>query len=176
MESFFFHAPFRESEEAMDQLISYISRFFMIIGGLALLLLVLLATGNVTMRLLHVPFAGTYEVVSFLGALVTAGALGHTQRRKDHIRVDILTDRFSPRVKRILDGISDGLAAALFAVASWQVYRWGEKLRQSGELSETLQLRYYPFVYGVAAGFALLTLVLVLQMFWVVLHKAEGEE
>jgi TRAP-type C4-dicarboxylate transport system permease small subunit len=161
---------------SMDQIIGYISRFFMIIGGVALLLLVLLATGNVTLRLFHIPFAGTYEIVSFLGALVTAGALGHTQRRKDHIMVDILTDRFPPLVKRILDAVSDGLASVLFGIASWQVYRWGQTLKENGELSETLQLKYYPFVYGVAAGFALLSLVLLLQMCRAVLRKAEGEK
>jgi TRAP-type C4-dicarboxylate transport system permease small subunit len=158
----------------MDQLTSYLSRFCMIVGGVALLLLVLLATGNVAMRLFHVPFAGTYEIVSFLGALVTAGALAHTQRRKDHIMVDIVTDRFPPLAKRLLDAVSDGLAALLFGIAAWQVYQWGEKLRVSGELSETLQLRYYPFVYGVAAGFGLLTLVLVLQMLRAILRKEEA--
>ena len=160
----------------MEKLLSGLSRFFMIIGGVSLLLLVLLATGNVALRLFRIPYAGTYEIVSFLGALVTAGALAHTQRRRDHIMVDILTDRFPPLVRRMIGALSDALAALLFGIAGWQVWKWGEQLRESGELSETLQLRYYPFVYGVAAGFALLTLVLVTQMFWAVLHKAEGEE
>jgi TRAP-type C4-dicarboxylate transport system permease small subunit len=160
----------------MDQLVSYLSRFFMIVAGIALLLLVLLATGNVALRLFQLPFAGTYEIVSFLGALVTAGALAHTQRRRDHIMVDILTERFPPLARRLLDAVSDGVAAVLFGIASWQLYAWGEKLRISGELSETLQLRFHPFVYGVAAGFALLTLVLFLQMFRAILRKAEGEE
>jgi TRAP-type C4-dicarboxylate transport system permease small subunit len=159
----------------MDQLIGYLSRFFMIVGGAALFLLVLLATGNVTLRLFHIPFAGTYEIVSFLGALVTAGALAHTQRRRDHIMVDILTDRLPPLAKRLLDAVSDALAALLFGIAAWQLYAWGEKIRTSGELSETLQLRFYPFVYGVAAGFALLTLVLVMQMLRAILRKSEGE-
>jgi TRAP-type C4-dicarboxylate transport system permease small subunit len=157
----------------MERIIGYLSRFCMIVGGIALLLVVLLSTGNVTMRLFSIPFAGTYEVVSFLGALVTAGALAHTQRRRDHIMVDILTDRFPPLVKRLLDVVSDALAALLFGIASWQIFAWGNKLRESGELSETLQLKFYPFVYATAAGFALLTLVLVMQMFRVILRKDE---
>ena len=157
----------------MELLTSYLSRFFMIIAGIALFLLVLLATGNVTMRIFGIPFAGTYEVVAFLGALVTAGALAHTQRRRDHIMVDIITDRFPPLVKRLLDAVSDALAAMLFGIASWQIYVWGNKLRESGELSETLQLRFYPFVYATAAGFALLTLVLMMQMFRAILRKDE---
>jgi len=160
----------------MDLLVSYLSRFCMVVAGVALLLLVLLASGNVAMRLFGIPFAGTYEIVSFLGALVTAGALAHTQRRRDHIMVDILTDRFPPTIKRLLDAVSDALAALLFGIASWQIYAWGEKLRESGELSETLQIRFYPFVYATAAGFALLTLVLLLQMFRAVLRNGEGEQ
>ena len=159
----------------MEQLIGYLSRAFMVIGGVALLLLVLLASGNVGMRLFHVPYAGTYEIVSFLGALVTAGALAHTQRRRDHIMVDILTDRFPALIKRILDAVSDLLAAVLFGIASWQVWRWGDSIRINGELSETLQLKFYPFVYATAAGFGLLTLVLVIQMLRAVLRKSEGE-
>jgi TRAP-type C4-dicarboxylate transport system permease small subunit len=157
----------------MELIIGYLSRFCMIVGGIALLLLVLLATGNVTMRLFGIPFAGTYEIVAFLGALVTAGALAHTQRRRDHIMVDILTDRFPPLVKRLLDAVSDLLAACVFGIASWQIAVWGGKLRVSGELSETLQLKFYPFVYATAAGFGLLTLVLVLQMFRAILRQEE---
>ena len=160
----------------MDTIVSYISRFFMIVGGISLLLLVFLATSNVALRIFSLPFAGTYEIVSFLGALVTAGALAHTQRRRDHIMVDIITVRFPPPAKRFLELVSDALAALLFGIASWQVWKWGDQLRENGELSETLQLKYYPFVYGVSAGFALLTLVLLLQVLSSILRKREDEE
>ena len=69
----------------------------MIIGGLAVLALMILATGNVVLRIFHAPFRGTYEIVGFLGAVVIAFALGYTQKRKDHIVVDILTERFSKK-------------------------------------------------------------------------------
>lgn len=160
----------------MDTIVSYISRFFMIVGGISLLLLVFLATSNVALRIFSLPFAGTYEIVSFLGALVTAGALAHTQRRRDHIMVDIITVRFPPLAKRLLELVSDALAALLFGIASCQVWKWGDQLRENGELSETLQLKYYPFVYGVSAGFALLTLVLLLQVLSSILRKREDEE
>lgn len=158
----------------MDRFVGYLSKGFMCIGGVALLVLVVLATANVVFRLLHIPFAGTYEVVSFLGALVTAAALAHTQRRRDHIMVDILTDRFPPGVKRWLDALSDAITAVLFGVIAWQIWAWGNNLKLSGERSETLQLVYYPFVYGVAAGFALLSLVLLIQLAQALLHREEG--
>ncbi|NCA88335.1 MAG: TRAP transporter small permease [Gammaproteobacteria bacterium] len=146
------------------ELLDYLSRAFMVIGGIALGLLVLLATANVAARLLGLPFAGAYEVVAFLGALVTASALAYTQLRRDHIMVDIITCRYPPLIKRGVDALSDLLALSLFGILTWQVWMWGDKIRLAGERSETLQLSFHPFIYGVAVGFGLLTLVLALQM------------
>ena len=159
----------------MDRLISYLSRAFMLVGGMALLLLVLLATGNVALRLFRLPFAGTYEIVSFLGALVTAGALAHTQRKKDHIVVDIISEKFPGLLKKLLNGVNYLLTALLFGVAAWQLYVWAEKIRSAGELSETLQIKFHPFIYGVAAGFGLLALVIFLDLLKLLLHKGEEE-
>jgi len=159
----------------MDRLISYLSRAFMLVGGMALLLLVLLATGNVALRLFRLPFAGTYEIVSFLGALVTAGALAHTQRKKDHIVVDIISEKFPGLLKKLLNGVNYLLTALLFGIAAWQLYVWAEKIRSAGELSETLQIKFHPFIYGVAAGFGLLALVIFLDLLKLLLHKGEEE-
>lgn len=160
----------------MERFVNFLSRLLLVVGGVALVLLVLLATANVASRVFQIPFAGTYEIVSFLGALVTACALPFTQLRRDHIMVDIVTERFPPRVKRVLAAVSDLLTALLFGVLSWQVFLWGENIRLAGEKSETLQLAFHPFIYGVAVGFGLLTLVLVLQMFQVFRRTGEPVE
>lgn len=160
----------------MERFLSIISKSFMVLGGTALLALVLLATGNVALRITAEPFAGTYEIVSFLGAVVIAGALAHTQRRKDHIVVDILSEKFPAPVKRVLDAVNYAITCVLFGIVSWQVWVWGDKLRESGELSETLQFTYYPFVYVVAAGFAALTGVLFLDFMKALLRGREDGE
>ncbi|MEK6778634.1 MAG: TRAP transporter small permease, partial [Candidatus Deferrimicrobiota bacterium] len=60
----------------LERLSALLRKLMMILGGAALLALTLLATSNVALRIVRVPVSGTYEVVSFLGAIVTAGALG----------------------------------------------------------------------------------------------------
>src|SRR4030065_2718477 len=117
----------------------------MIAGGVSLLALTLLATMNVALRIFRVPVSGTYEIVSFLGAIVTAGALGYTQKRKDHIVVDLLSDKFPAKVKRVLDLVSYALILVFFSVVSWQTFVYGKRLLLTGELSETLQIAYSPF-------------------------------
>jgi TRAP-type C4-dicarboxylate transport system permease small subunit len=146
--------------ELLDKLNDWLNRILLILGGIAVLALMLLATGNVVMRIFHLPFRGTYEIVGFLGAVVIAFSLGYTQKRKDHIVVDILTEKFSKRTNRILNLFNYLVTMIFFGIVSWQVFVWGIKIWRGGELSETLKVIFYPFVLSVGLGFAVLSLVL----------------
>lgn len=147
----------------------------MIAGGVSLLALTLLATMNVALRIFRVPVSGTYEVVSFLGAIVTAGALGYTQKRKDHIVVDILSEKFPAPVKRVLDRVNYALILVFFSVVSWQTFVYGKRLLRTGELSETLKIAYSPFVFLVGIGFAVLALTIFLDLIETFLPRREKE-
>jgi TRAP-type C4-dicarboxylate transport system permease small subunit len=148
----------------LERASALLRKLLLIAGGAALLALTLLATTNVALRIVRAPVGGAYEVVSFLGAIVTAGALGHTQKRKGHIVVDILSDRFPGPVKRALDAASHGVTLVLFSIVSWQTFVYGRRLWRTGELSETLKIAYYPFVFLVCLGFAVFALTLLLDL------------
>ncbi len=148
----------------IERIASVLRKVLMIAGGVSLLALTLLATANVALRIFRAPVGGAYEVVSFLGAIVTAGALGYTQKRKDHIVVDILSDKFPDPVKRGFDRVSYILMFLFFSIVSWQTFVYGKRLAQTGELSETLKIAYYPFVFLVSAGFAVLALTILLDL------------
>jgi TRAP-type C4-dicarboxylate transport system permease small subunit len=153
----------------LERLSELLRKGMMIVGGVSLLAITLLATMNVALRMFQVPVSGSYEVVSFLGAIVTAGALGYTQKRKDHIVVDILSDKFPSKVKRVLDRVSYLLILVFFSIVSWQTFVYGKRLMRTGELSETLKIAYYPFVFLVGIGFAVLALTSFLDLietFW----------
>lgn len=152
----------------IERIASGLRRILMAAGGAALIALVLLATGNVALRVVRVPLGGAYEVVAFLGAIVIAGALGHTQKRKDHIVVEILSGKFPPGVKRVLDGVGYAVSAVLFGIVTWRVFALALTIQRSGELSETLKLPFHPFVYAVAAGFAVFVLTLLLDLVGVI--------
>lgn len=141
----------------VDAFNRFCNKILLFLGGISVLLLMLLATGNVVLRIFHLPFRGTYEIVSFLGAVVIAFSLGYTQKRKDHIVVDILTERFSQPVKDIVDKVAYLAITLFFGIVSWQLYVWGMKIWESSEVSETLKIVFHPYVFMVAIGFALLS-------------------
>jgi len=155
----------------LEKIRNLLDKVFLVLGGVAVLTLMALATGNVCFRIFGMPYRGAYELVAFLGAVVTAFALGYTQRKKSHIVVDILTGTFSDGVKKALDGISYTIGMVFFALISWVIFKWGIRIAGSGEVSETLKIAYYPFIYAVAAGFGFLCLTLILDLLHTVLKK-----
>lgn len=147
----------------LEKISNILNKVLMILGGIAVLSLMTIATGNVTMRIFQLPFRGAYEIVAFSGTIVIAFALGYTQKKKDHIVVDILTQKFPEKVNRILDGANYLITTIFFGIVSWQVYIWGMKIWRSGELSETLKIPFHPFIFSVAAGFAVFSLTLIID-------------
>lgn len=143
--------------KSLEMFNDFINKISMVLGGISLLALMLLATGNVVLRVFHMPFSGTYEIISFLGAVIISFALGYTQKKKDHIVVTILTERFPKKLQRIVGGFADLVIMIFFGVVAWQVYVWGMKIYASHEVSETIKMAFYPFVFAVAAGFTLLS-------------------
>ena len=148
----------------LDKIDNLLGRILLVMSGAAVLALMLLATGNVVLRIFHVPFRGTYEIVSFLGAIGVAFALASTQRKRGHIVVDILSTRYPRPMRRFVDAISAAVSAVFFGIVARQVWVWGGRIMASGEVSETLKVIYHPFVFAVAVGFGLLTLTCLLDI------------
>lgn len=148
----------------LDKLTVVVNRILIVLGGVAVLLLMGVATTNVVMRLFGGNLEGAYELVGFAGAVAVACALGATQRRKDHIVVDIISRSYPAPVARLVDCIQYLITLAFFAIIACQVFRHAMELRSNGEVSETLKIIYYPFVVCVAAGCAAMALNLAIDV------------
>ena len=147
----------------LETIINALNRWLSWIAGGLLVAMMLFTVGNMLMREVYVPFVGTCEVVGWLAALVAAFALGYTQIHRGHTRVDILVSRFSPRVQSIIDSIMFFIGMVLFAVATWQIVELASRYWEMGSVSETLYIIFFPLIYAVALGCALLCLVLLLD-------------
>jgi TRAP-type C4-dicarboxylate transport system permease small subunit len=158
----------------LDKFNKFLNKILMILGGIAVLSLMGLATGNVVLRIFHMPYRGAYEIVSFLGAVVIAFALAYTQKRKGHIVVDILTEKFPKKLNRVLDAINYFVTLIFFSVITWQTFVWGMKIWESNEVSETLKVIYYPFVFCVSLGFAVLAFTLLVDLLQTFQKKEEN--
>ena len=95
------------------------------------------------------------------GAHEVGELLGPAQARRNHIAVDILFERFAAALQRVFEGISHLACAVFFGLVGYRLVLLGFELRRAGELSETLQIAFYPVVWFTALGTGVLVLTLV---------------
>lgn len=153
----------------------WLNNISMKIAGLFLAAMVLLSCGNIFLRIVWTPIKGTYELLGFFSAAVAGLALGYAQLQEAHTSVDILTNRYPKVLKKIVSAINYFVSCIFFAIGGWQVGVWANTLRDSGELTETLRIPYYPFTFILGIGFFSLALAAFTQFLTMFTTEDGGE-
>lgn len=149
---------------SIEKSITRAADLFNWVAAVALVGMMLLTCADVIMRRsFNQPIPGAYEIVSLLGALLIAFALAYTTAQKGHIAVEFVIQKFSKKTQRAIDAVNHLLGITLFGILAWQSVLYAMDLRASGEVSMTVQIPIHPFVFGIAIGCVLVSLVLVLD-------------
>jgi TRAP-type C4-dicarboxylate transport system permease small subunit len=133
------------------------------IASLTVIAMMLLTCIDVILRFLRCPLPGVYETVGLLGAIFVSFSLANTSLTKSHIAVDFLVNKLSQEIQDIIYCIHTLVSTGLFGLIAWQSIWYALDLKANGEVSSTLQISTYPFVFGVAIGCFMLCLVLSAQ-------------
>ncbi len=150
--------------EFLNRVNKVVNDVLMWVAGFMLAVMIILTCANIFCRLVWLPIRGTFELMGYFGAVVTAFALGYTQIKKGHIAVDIVVLGFPPRVRAVLNSINCGICATFFVIVGWQIWRYATNLWRTGEVTETLRIIYFPFTYAVALGCFALAFVFLVQL------------
>ena len=143
-----------------EKLIILLSNRFNWIAAGAIVAMMLLTSADVILRLFRHPIPGTYEIVGLLGAIAISFSLAYTSVEKGHIAVEFLFQKFHRKVRLFISAINDLLCFFFFGLLTWQTIVLASDLKQNGEVSMTLQMPLYPYVFGISIGCGLLSLVL----------------
>ena len=161
----------------MDRLMrinKFLNKLLTLTGGAILLGMILLTCANIFIRQIYIPIRGTFELMGYAGAVVTAFALGYTQFTNGHISVDILVNAYPKPLKRFISIINHAVCCTFFLITAWQIVQKALTLKNANEVSETLRIIYYPFTLAVALGCFILALALFTDFLKTVLPKKEG--
>jgi TRAP-type C4-dicarboxylate transport system permease small subunit len=136
--------------KTFNAVINGLARIMYWIAGGALTGIVLLTVADVFLRYLKMPILGTYEMVSLMGAIVIGFAIPQTTIDRGHVLMDFLTGRLPFLAQRVLHLITRLLGVAIFYIIGWNLFKMGNDLRQTGQVSLTLHIPEYPVAYGIA--------------------------
>ena len=143
-----------------------------LLAGCLLVGMTALTCADVILRIFRRPILGSYEIVEFIGATAAGFALAYTTLKRGHVAVSILVALFPKRVQTIIYLIVQLVSISLFALLSWECISYGNDLKSAGEVSLTLELPFFPVLYGLAFSAFVVCLVLGLD-FWRVLTGKE---
>jgi len=162
--------------KVLEKKIRSVNKVFVWIAGFFLAAITVLTCADIVLRLVWRPILGAVELSAFFGAVVTAFSLGYTQMMKGHVVVDIFVERFPKKTRRVLNMISYLICMIFFALLAWQISKHATNLWRTREITETLRIAFYPFVYAVAIGCIILSLVLLKDLLNTLLREKEGEK
>ena len=97
-----------------------------------------------------------------LHPIAAAFAMAHTSLQAGHVAVNFVVRLLSEKVQAVFEIVTGTMGFAFFTIICWQAVLYAGRARELGEVSMTLQLPYYPFIYGIAFSAFTVSLVLLI--------------
>ena len=99
--------------------------------------------------------------------------MAYTTMKGGHVAVAVLVMQLSRKIQTTIFTITHLLGMALFALLTWECIAYGNDLRISGEVSLTLELPFFPVLYGRSLASFVVCLVLWVDLWGVFSGKKE---
>ena len=161
--------------DTFEKAVRKLVRFMYQIAGMAIMVMMLLTCADVMLRFSTTvyaklqweilaslkPIPGTYELVCLLGVVAAAFAMAHTSLKAGHVAVNFVVRLLSRKVQAAIEIVTGTIGFFFFAIVCWRSIIYAGQAKSLGEVSMTLQLPYYPFIYGVSFSAFTVCLVLV---------------
>ena len=100
--------------------------------------------------------------------------MANTLAQRGHVAVSLVVQLFPKRAQGVVEFLISIFGFILFGLISWQSVVYALDCQRVGEVSLTLQLPFYPFIYGVAIGAGVVCLVLLVDLIEAVAKMRQG--
>ena len=155
----------REDTSLFEKSVKLLSTIFNLFASVSLTAMILLTCLDVSMRYFFSrPIAGTYDLVSLMGAIIAAFAMPYTMLKKGHVAVDLVVRTLSPGKQLAVETMTHVVGILLFIVMVWQCFILASDMKAAGEVTPTLLLPFYPIVYCMSLCFLMLCLATLVNL------------
>jgi len=103
---------------------------------------------------------GAGEITEMMMAVVVFCSLAQCQVDEGHIKIDLIMRKADPRVRAMVDVVTQFLCFGLFCLVTWGTFKHGLEIMEWEEVSIDLAIPIYPFVFIAVIGSAMLALIL----------------
>jgi TRAP-type C4-dicarboxylate transport system permease small subunit len=152
---------------SVEKFVHRLSKGFSWVAMGLLVLLMLLPVVNISMRLFPLtnPLKGTFGLVAFISGFVASFNFAHCAVQKGHIVVDFVFVLLPKSLQVVIDCLASFLSTGVCVLIVWQSLKYAADMWRAGETSMTLHIPLAAIVSGIACGFAVLSLVYLVELF-----------
>jgi TRAP-type C4-dicarboxylate transport system permease small subunit len=115
----------------------------------ALTFMMSLTMADVICRAFGRPIIGTYEIVGLSSAITIGFAVPFTSWKRGHVFMDFITDRMPEGRRNVLMVSTRIMVILLFIFIGVNLFMLASEYYTSREVSQTIRMPIYPFVYAV---------------------------
>jgi len=119
---------------------------------------------NIILRKIWHPITGAVDFVSFTAAVLAGLSIAYVASVKGHVAVDLIIGKLPEKVQLIIGIFGGILSLGIFSLISWRCAVYARTSWLSGEYSMSAYTPFYPFIFIVSLGSALLCLVILLDI------------
>jgi len=153
-------------------IVSNLSLWLNNIASTAVMVMAILTVLNVLLRVIFKsPILGTYEYVRFLQLIIIGGAIAYCGLLGGHVAVDFLIGKFPSKILNINKKIIGIFSTIYLLFISYYLFQFGNSFLVSGEVSVTLEMPFYPFIWFIS--FTILVLAIIELKF--VINKGDAK-
>jgi TRAP-type C4-dicarboxylate transport system permease small subunit len=135
--------------------IANIDKSLYVISGSVLACMILLTLFDVILRNLGHPITGSMEFIQYGGAIVFGFSVPYGTMFGAQVLVDIITNKLSPRKKRVINIITRCVGILIFLFIAYNFFVYGIDVRKTGERTASFKIPYYPFAFALSFSFLL---------------------
>ena len=133
--------------------------------GIVVVMMFLVTTDVVLRYVFNRPIKSVYEIVGIMLAVVVCFGMAYSALQKGLVAVEVLVERFSPRVQALTSAFHSLLGLGLFSLICWKGAEQAVIYWTAGATTYVSGLPLAPFVLILVLGSGLLSLVLLLLFF-----------
>jgi TRAP-type C4-dicarboxylate transport system permease small subunit len=146
---------------ALERAVNPIVRIITYVAAGVLALMMFVTAADVLLRyLFNRPISGTWELTSYMMAVLVGFGLSYCALVKGLISVEVLTSLFSPKAQAVFNCITHFFSFLFFSLVTWQSILYIKLIFKSSLVSAVLLVPTFPFVAALALGILVFTLVL----------------
>jgi len=124
-------------------------------------------------RVFNSPLPWSMETTKILLVVVVSFTFSYCALKGGHIQIDILTNMFPQKVQKILDIAILLFSSVLYGFVTWSGLIFARDIWVGHRITGVLPIPIAPFVYILAFGFLLLTLLLLVRLTELIVSLSE---